>query len=147
MGQTRNYNAAEVSVIVGTRRLTALAEGTFVSVTRDEDSFTKQVGADGEVTRARTNNRAGAIEITLLQSSPDNEYLQTLNIADELTGQGAVPVTVIDSSGTYKAFCAQAWVRKPADNELGRDAGERTWTLDCGDLDITGGGNLGIQGA
>ena len=140
MGLT-TYNAAEVSVIVGTKGLKGLAEGSFVKVARDEDSFTKKVGSDGEVTRSKTNNRTGSIEITLDQSSPDNSYLQSLVNTDENTGAGIVPSKVMDQSGDYVAVAAESWVRKPADNEFGRDSGERTWIIDVAAYDALGGGN------
>lgn len=136
-----SYDASEVSVIVGTRALSGLAEGTFVNVARDEDSFTKQVGADGEVTRSKTNNRSGSIEITLQQGSSDNLYLSGLHTADENTGNGIFPVIVKDNSGESLAFGREAWVRKPADQAFGRDAAERTWVIDVAELDSVPGGN------
>jgi hypothetical protein len=137
----KSYNAAEVTVIFGTRALKGLAEGSFVTVSRTEDAFTMQVGADGEVTRSRTNNRSGSIEITLQQASEDNAYLQQQAIIDENTGAGILPVKIMDQSGSYVAAAAEAWIRKSADNEFARDSGERTWTIDCAQLDQIGGGN------
>lgn len=137
----RTYNASEVQVVIGTRALRGKSEGTFVKVARDEDSFTKKVGADGEVSRAATSNKSGTIEVTLDQTSEDNAYLQNLSNVDENTKNGIVPAKIIDKSGTYAAGAAEAWVRKPADAEKGRDVKERTWIIDCAVLDIAGGGN------
>lgn len=137
----KTYNAGEVQVIVGTRRLKGLAEGSFVKVARAEDSFKERVGADGEVTRSATNNKMGTIEVTLEQSSEDNAYLQQLMNTDENTKNGLVPAKVMDSSGTYVAIGAESWIRKPADLDLGRDAKERTWIVVSASLDIIGGGN------
>lgn len=137
----KNYAAIEVQVVIGTRALRGKAEGTFVKCSRDEDSFTTKVGADGEVSRARTSNRAGKIEVTLDATSEDNGYLQGLVNTDENTGNGIVPAKVIDKSGTYVAVAAEAWVTKPADSEFGRDVKERTWVIQCAALDMSGGGN------
>lgn len=137
----KTYIAAEVQVVIGSRALRGKSEGTFVKVARDEDSFTKKVGADGEVTRAKTSNRSGTIEVTLDQSSEDNAYLQQLVNTDENTSNGIVPAKIIDSSGTYVAIAAEAWVRKPSDAEMGRDVKERTWIVDCASIDMLGGGN------
>lgn len=137
----KSYDASEVSIIVGTRPLSGLAEGTFVNAVRDEQNFTKQVGADGEVTRSKTNNKSGTIEITLQQGSESNDYLSTLALADENTGNGTFPVTVIDRSGTTVIFGREAWIQKPADMGLGRDAGERTWVIDVAEMDMFVGGN------
>lgn len=137
----KTYNAGEVQVIVGTRRLRGLAESSFVKISRDEDSFKKRVGADGEVTRSATNNKAGKIEIMLEQSSEDNAYLQQLMNTDENTKNGIIPASVLDLSGTYVAVAAEAWIAKPSDTDLGRDAKERTWVIEAASLEITGGGN------
>ena len=135
------YNAGEVSVIVGSRVLTGLAEGSFVNVTRNEDPFTDpQIGVRGEATRSKTNNKSGTIEITLQQHSPDNAYLQQLVNTDENTGQGIVPVKIMDQSGTFVAIGTESYIKKPADMDFSRDAGERTWTIAVPNLDLSGGG-------
>lgn len=134
----KTYNFGEVQCIVGTRRLRGVVS---VTVARDEDSFTKQVGGDGEVSRSKTNNRTGNAEIVLMGTSEDNAYLQQLSNTDENTGTGVVPFKCSDKSGTYQAIAAEAWVRKPADMAFERDSGERTWVVDLGNLDILGGGN------
>lgn len=137
----KTYAAIEVQVVVGTRALRGKSEGSFVKLARDEDSFSKKVGADGEVSRAATANKSGTVEVTLDATSEDNAYLQQLMNTDENTKNGIVPVKVIDNSGTFVGLSTQSWVRKPADQDLGRDVKERTWILDCASLELTGGGN------
>ena len=137
----KTYNAADVSIIFGTRALTGLAEGTFVTIARDEDSFTKQVGADGEVTRSKTSNRSGTAVLVLQQASDANDFLSESLIADEAAGTGVKPFKMQDKSGNSLAFGRESWVRKPADNAKGRDSGENTWTLDIAELDDFVGGN------
>lgn len=136
MGDVKTFDAAEVSVIVGTRRANGLSEGSFVKVTRDAESFTKKTGADGETTRSKTNNKAGKVEITVDQSSDFNDFLSSLEASGLI-----VPIAVIDGSGTTAVFARQGWVLKPADLDKGRDSGENTWTLDTGTIDIFIGGN------
>lgn len=138
---TKTYAADQVQVIMGTRRLKGLAEGTFVEIVRDEDTFTKQVGADGEVSRSKTANKSATATITLLQTSEDNAYLQGLHNTDENSGAGIVPFKVIDKSGTTVAIATESWVQKPADISLGRDSGERAWTIALAKVDFSGGGN------
>lgn len=137
----KTYNAADVSIIFGTRQLTGLAEGSFVVVTRDEQTFTKKVGADGEVTRSKTNNKAGSVVLTLDQSSDSNDFLSESHNIDENTGLGIKPLNIVDGSGTTVVFAREAWVQKPADMDKGRDSGENAWTLDTGPMDVFIGGN------
>jgi hypothetical protein len=138
----RNYRADQVALIINGRAMKGLAVGTFVTVARGEDSFTMQRSADGSVTtRSATHDKSGTIEFTLLQSTDDHTFLQSLVNDDELNGSGVVAVKVADSSGTFVAQAAEAWLMKPADHEFGRDATERTWTATCDQLEMSGGGN------
>lgn len=136
MGVLKSYNAGEVQTICGTRALTGLAEDTFVSVSRDEAIYSKQVGADGEVTRSSTNNQAGTATITLQQASDSNDFLTTL------AASGAIfPFTVKDDSGRTVLFSETAWIEDYPDVEFGRDAGEREWTIALGNIQMGVAGN------
>lgn len=137
----KTYNPKKVSILVGGVPITGFAKGTFVKVTRDEDTWTKYVGADGTVTRGKNNNLGGMIEITLAGSSPSNDMLSALHIADEASDTGVVPVLVKDLSGTTLHESSAAWVKKPADWEGAKDVTERAWGLDCADLLAFVGGN------
>jgi len=141
MAKLKTYDAGDVSVVIGTRALSGLAEGTFVTVARAEQTFTKVVGADGEVTRSKTNNKSGTYEITLLQGSSDNAFLSALHLADENTGAGIFPAGVKDNSGSSLHFGQQCWIQKPADAPYGRDAAERVWTIEIADMETFIGGN------
>lgn len=138
---TVTYDPTQIVVIFG-GPITGYAEGTFVKVTRDEDTFKKYVGADGEVTRARTRNKGGSIELTLTQSSPSNDVLSAIAMLGEETNADIQPCTVKDLNGATLEFAAQAWVKKPADTEYGKDVQTRTWVIDCAKLDRVIGGDL-----
>lgn len=142
MGSTVTYDPTQIVVIVGGAPMVGIADGTFVKVTRDEDSFKKYVGADGEVTRARNKNRGGTVEITLSQSSPSNDVLSAFAIAGEMGDGDIVPVMVQDLAGSTLEFAGEAWVKKPADSEYGKDVAGRAWVIDCASLDRMVGGNL-----
>ena len=137
----KSYNSADVQIIVGTRKLKGVAPDSFVTITFEEDAYTKQVGADGEVTRSKSNNQSGTIEVILQQTSEDNAFLQSLRNTDLNTNKGVVPVRVIDNSGSYLMQAAEAWIQKPADKEFARDSGTRSWTLAFAKGEETGGGN------
>lgn len=137
----RKFNPKDVSVVVGGRVLTGIGPDTFVSAERENDSFTKQVGASGEVGRADNNDRTGTITLTLMQTSPDNDFLSGLNVADELNGSGVTNVLIRDANGTTLIESAESWVRKPATAEFSRELGTREWMIDCAELFMTIGGN------
>lgn len=132
------YNFREVSVIVGTREITEFYAGSEVMAERDEESFTKQVGVEGNVTRSKSNNSCGTITLSVSQVSEDNKYLQNLANLDERTNAGIFPVKIVDKSNPsielVTAF--QAWISKPANRNYGAESSAREWMIHCADLNF-----------
>jgi len=139
------YDPKKVVLIVGGVPIGGFADGTFINVMRSEDAFTKVVGADGDTTRSKSNDKSGEMEITLLQTSMSNDVLTGFAMADELQNKGAVPVLLKDLSGTSAFASAFGWVRKLPDSEYGKEVSERSWTLDLVDLNMFVGGNPANQ--
>lgn len=139
----RTYDPKLVVCIVGGVPISGFADGTFISVERDNDTFSKVSGADGIVSRAKSNDRAGAITITLAQTSPSNDILTGFALADENANAGVVPVLVQDFNGTTVLVSAFAWVKKPPTMEFSKEITDREWVMDCADLNVFAGGNVG----
>jgi hypothetical protein len=136
------YNPAEVTIVFAGIPISGFAEGTFVSVERNEDSYAMQVGADGNATRAKSNNRSGRVTLTLIQSSVSNDALSAQAKLDELNdGDGIGPLLIKDLSGRTVIQAEQAWIVKPATVEYGREASEREWVIESDALDMDVAGN------
>lgn len=128
----KNYDPGRVVVIVNGVQIQGFGEGTFVKVSRLTPSFSDKVGADGEVVRTKSHDRRGTIELTLMQSSPSNDYLSALCLTDEQVDQGvgAVgPSMVKELNGTSVMGGAQSWVTQPAEAEYAAESGMRTWVI------------------
>jgi hypothetical protein len=133
------YDPKLVILSLGEIIFSGYADGTMIQAARDGDSFTKHVGADGEVSRTRNRNRSGAVTVTLKQTSLTNDALSALLAADELLGTGIRPLRLRDMSGTTLLASDRAWLRKPADAEFGKDQSDRQWIIECATL----AGNVG----
>ena len=142
--RTSNYDPAQTDVIVGGVTITGFAEGTGIEIERDEDSYTKQTGSNGEVTRIMRNNRGAKITLTLLQGSESNLTLSNFNNVDENTGAGAVPVIVKDNTGGSVHEATTAWVQKPAKSTYSTAHESRVWILDCAQLIQSIAGNTAL---
>lgn len=138
---TKNYNAAQVSVIFGPNILSGFADGSFVTCARDEQAFTKKTGTDGQTTRSRSNNKGGTVILRLDQASASNDVLSVIAVLDELSGAGIFPILVTDKSGRSGYASEDAWIQKQPDAEFDRDALDREWIFDCGNLKMFSGGN------
>ncbi len=137
----RTYDPAQVICTVGGFAMSGYSEGTFIEVDRDEPTWTKVVGADGLVTRSKTNNFSGTLTLTIKQSSPSNDILSGFLAVDEATNAGVVPVLIKDLSGNSIYFSARAWIAQYANSSFGKEIGDRAWTLSLGDLDVFVGSN------
>jgi hypothetical protein len=140
------YAPDEMTLVVGGVVMSGFADGTFITVSRDEQAFNKVTGADGTVSRAKTANRSGTLALVLTQTSPSNDVLSGFMIADELANQGVVPVLLKDKSGRTVVFSSAAWVQQSPDAAFSKNIENREWTLDCGRLEIFIGGNISQQG-
>lgn len=141
----RTFDPKQFNLLVGGIPIGGYADGTFISFMRSNDTFTKVSGTDGIVSRALSADTSGEIVITLAQTSPSNDALSAIHTADEISGDGVVPVLIEDKSGRTKALSAFAWIRKPADSEFGKEIANREWTLDCADFDVFIGGNSNAE--
>jgi hypothetical protein len=137
------YDAKSVIITFGPILVSGFADGTFVSVDQNEDSFTLQMGTDGEGTRSKSNNKSHTITFTLMQSSDSNDLLSAQHNLDLATpnGDGIGPLFVKDLLGRATYLAETAWIRKPPTAEFGREAGPREWTLETDNLVRLDGGN------
>lgn len=126
----KNYDPAEVSLIVGSHIVQGYGPDTFVKFARNNDAFTRVSGADGEGTRSKSNDRSATLEITLMQTSISNDILTGFALADEVNNGGTFPVLMKDNNGTTKHASEISWVRKIADSERAKEAGTVTWVIE-----------------
>lgn len=135
------YDPKNVSMIVGGKIMHGFGDGTFIKVMRNDQAFNLKVGVDGEGTRAKSNNKSGKFEITLMQSSSSNDVLSSYASADELSSSGVVPVLLRDNNGTTLATSLTGWVQKLPDTELQKEVTTRTWVIESDQVELFIGGN------
>jgi hypothetical protein len=137
----RTYDPKSVIITVGGVPMSGFSDGTFCEIVRDEATWTKVVGADGYVTRGKTNNFSGTMTLTLKQSSPSNDVLSGFIALDELTNSGIVPVLVKDLSGNSTYFSGQGWVQQYSNSTFDKAITDREWTIALATLDLFVGSN------
>lgn len=136
------HDPKDIIFTVNGKIISDFPKGTFLTVERDEDSFSFQPNVDGGGTRSMNHNRAGKFIFTLARNSDSNQILSTLMLIDEQTGAGTFSVLVKDNRGSSLHAAETAWVVKPAKAEYADEATGREWTLQTDDL-ITNIGGLG----
>lgn len=135
------FDPKSVLVSIGGAVMSGFADGEFLSITADNQQFSKVVGADGFTTRVKSNNYNGTLTLTLSQSSPSNDILSGFLNLDRISNLGVVPILIKDMSGTTTLFSAQAWIQQFPDVSYSNEISNRAWTFDLVDIDIFIGGN------
>lgn len=133
----RSYDPTEVTFSYNGQVIDGYAAGTFIKASRNQDTWTLQMGNSGKGARSRNPDKSGRVELTLLTSSPANAILAAFAAADELRGEG-VGELLIKDRGTELASCQaqNAWVIKPPDWERAKEVGEVTWTIESDEIYI-----------
>ena len=139
----RTYDPSQVIIVFSGIPISGFADGSFLTVEQNEDSFVLQVGTDGEGTRSKTNNRSGRVTFTLMQSSLANDLLQAQHTLDLLSpsGDGIGPLLIKDNSGRSLFSAEKAWIVRAPTGEFGREATSREWIVESDDLNQSHGGN------
>ncbi len=136
------YDPAKVIVTFFGNVLSGFADGAFVTAERNEDAFTLTVGADGEAARTRNQNKSGTVTLTLKQDSMSNDVLSALHAVDELSGTGVGPLLIKDLAGLTVVAAQNAYIKKVASAEFGKELSDREWVLEADNLQVFNGGIL-----
>ena len=130
----RTYDFKKNKLILGGVPIQGYADGTGIVIERTEDMFTMVSGADGKVSRSKSNNFTGRLTITLKQTSSSNDFLSAIANLDEASNAGVIPMLLQDFGGTTLATASAAWVVKKPNIELGKEITNREWIFDLADL-------------
>lgn len=136
----KSFDPKQLAINCGGNPITGYAEGTFVTVARDEDAFNFTAGSDGEGARAKINVQSGTVTMTLMQSSAANDILSAFALSDELTNGGTFPLLVKDNNGRSLFAAETAWVQKFPDSEFSNDVTTREWVIRTDKLKVFVGG-------
>jgi len=140
------FDASEVVMSWGATKIDGLADGTFVEVVQENDSFTDVSGADGEVMRSKTNDRRFEITFTLMQSSDANGPLSEAHNVDIRTpnGDGIQPLRIYDKASGTVIFAEKAWLKRHADTGFAKEHTDRVWALRSNNVDVKMAGNPAV---
>ena len=138
---TKDYDPNKVTINLGGHIAEGFADGTFVTVTRNNPTWQVASGASGEHARAKTNDRTGTAELTLMQTSKTNDWLTSKMLLDEgPDNAGKFTFGIIDANGSTVVAAVEGWVQQPPSTEFGKELGDRVWTIEFGDVELFVGG-------
>ena len=141
-GLTRFYAPDDVTFSGGNQPAVGVHEGTFIEVDRAVDIGRLDIGSDGEASMSVSPNQSGSFKITLQQSSPTNDYYNTLfqALQQKNLAVAVVPIRMSDKNGSTVASCTQGFVQKPTKITFADKPEGREWTFLTGYLNTSPGG-------
>ena len=113
----------------GTFAITCTGEDD-VECSKDEDGAEAVVGAQGDVVVNRSRNQLGTIKFSVQAQSPQLPPLKRLADSTELFG-----IWVVNKSTNEKVGGTKAFLKKSADNKVGKKLGDRSFEVQV--LDYT----------
>lgn len=140
MGTLHNYSPDFVDVVFKGITITGFAEGTFIEVEREVDTFTKKVGSLGDVARTRSLNKSGKITITVMDTHPINDSLATVIAQDEQDGSAVGAFSLKDRSGTSEVRAESAWCMKVPKLTRAQATGHNVYVFEAASIFIKHGG-------
>ena len=108
----KTYDLKDVICTYGPHRFKGFDEGPAITLTPVEDIYKEKVGADGETTRARTNNNNYEASIKLMGNS--SIHLQMINTTFRNSALNGVtfPFQLISIATGETYTCANAYVKR-----------------------------------
>lgn len=126
----KTYNPKDCVITVGGVYITGLGED-MVSCEKDDDNFSTNVGAQGDVVVNESNNQLGTITITVQGTSPQKGYLLGL-----LKSKAMFDIWVINKSIGEKVGGSKAMMKKPPELSQGAELADREFEIKVFDYTV-----------
>lgn len=82
-GPTKIHDLSQVTLAIGGYTLSGYGDGGAVKVEPVSPATESSIGADGQVTYSRTNDRRAKVTVTVRQNSVAHKHLHTLMLAQQ----------------------------------------------------------------
>lgn len=142
MSCVRTYAPSEVSLTIALLYdVQGFSSDSLISIAKDADYFSTNVGAAGGVERTHISNDVYTLEVTLSQTSPTNTILSSMASIDQLSRLVVFPIFAKDSSGSSLFLATSCWIESPPDVTYSGDLENRVWRIKCSEMVFSVGGN------
>lgn len=136
MAGMRAWNIKDLTISLNAVPLEGgYGEDEVMSLEWEEDQFVAFVGADGEVSRANTNNGLATVTLTYAHTAAANDRLTALLRADMLApnGAGAGMFVARDIHGRMVVSAERSWVMGYPGVTLGKTIQTVEWKIQLAD--------------
>jgi hypothetical protein len=137
---THNVNAW--SVACGTAPISGWGPQDAFTATPVSDAMGDEIGIDGDVTSFIINDDRWDVSLKLQESSPSNDILTALYLANKASANGTAYFTFLaqDNNGRTKLSGSKAWIMKLPPVTVSGGVNVREWGIRVADMAVFIGG-------
>lgn len=137
------YSPERITILALGVPIEGVVEDSFVSLSRDAPVFSSTTTTDGRVVRTYHAEDVWTIRITLMNTSPSNDFFTKLVLLDRATRRGKFPLLVKDGLGSTLAFSTESWIEGLPEVDYSVTGTDREWVIKSSNMLVTIGGNEG----
>jgi len=138
----RNYSPSDVSVLLaGFYQIDGFVSGSFLTISKDVQPYKTTRTADGTVARTFIKDDTYTITLKIASTSPTNDILTGIVLADSATQYVKFPMFVKDNLGTSLFLAPTCWVKETPDMEFSDGVTDRIWVIQAAQCVTNFGGN------
>jgi len=126
------YDSLDITVIADGVITTGLGDSDAVTIGQNEESFSKQVGIQGDVTFSETNDKTGFATVTLKATSPAVQQYEELSRRKGETALFAFQVIDANTNGLTSGG-TKCRVKKSAEKSYSNEEGTREYEIEIAD--------------
>ena len=141
MSKVSLIDPSELKLNIIGANVEGFAKGTFVTVTRNDPTFSQKRSLKGKTQVRKNSNSFYTFRFTLDSGVTSNAWIHALYQMQESYGiVFPMPVLFRDKMGTSTFFCKTAYLQEP-EASFGTDSTTREWTLICNETSHVIGSN------
>jgi len=138
----RNYSPSDVSVLLaGFYQIDGFVSGSFVTISKDIQPYKTTRTADGTIARTFIKDDSYTITLKIASTSPTNDILTGIVLADSATQYVKFPIFIKDNLGTSLFLAPTCWVKELPNMEFSDGVTDRIWVIQGSQCITNFGGN------
>ena len=123
--EVASYDPKKVNLVMNGKIITGFASDSMITIARNEDTVTTQVGVKGDVAYNENANESGTITVTLMGTSSSLPYVRSLALKRK-----EVSVMIVDANDSASVNVAEERCRvKPPDITRAKEIGSESVSI------------------
>ena len=124
--EVASYDPKKVNLVMNGKIITGFASDSMITIARNEDTVTTQVGVKGDVAYNENANESGTITVTLMGTSSSLPYVRSLALKRK-----EVSVMIVDANDSASVNVAEERCRviTPADITRAKEIGSESVSI------------------